>query len=74
MYMYSPIGTSDWPSKTPGQTAASSPEIGPRVLHILSLKRFTLSCRFENSKFSVTSTGICTKYWLTAYLMLAQCS
>ena len=53
---------------------ASSPEIDPRVLQILLLKRFTLSWRFEKSKFSVNSTGICTKYWLTASVMLAQCS
>ena len=55
-------------------SAIGSPEIDPRVLHILSSKRFALSCRFEKSKFSVNGTEICTKYWLTASVMLAQCS
>ena len=53
-------------------SAAGSPEIDLRVLHILSSKRFALSCRFEKSKSSVNSTGICTKYWLTASVMLVS--
>ena len=50
-------------------SSASGTEIHPRVLYILSLKSFTLSCRF-----CVTGDGISNKYWLTASVMPAQCS